>query len=95
VRSARAILSLVLMRPRRPLRLPLCLCFWPLLFGPQRKRLVQFRCRRRAAQLLLEDGDEVRGRLELLLRRLQEPLLGREQIDETVGSDPSLVHVQS
>ena len=43
----------------------------PLLFGAQRKRLVQFRRRRQAGHLLLEHVDAVRGCMELLLRRLE------------------------
>jgi hypothetical protein len=73
-----------------------------LILGPHREPLIQLRRWRRAADLLLEFGNALLGRLELLLRclelllrRLELKLQGCEQIDETFNTDPSFAHVLS
>jgi hypothetical protein len=66
----------------------------PQFFGAQRERLSQLR-RRRAAQFLLELFKALRGRLQLLLRRLELTLLRGDQIDETIDTDTSRMHVLS
>src|SRR5450432_1868536 len=60
-------------------------CFLPLLFGPHGERLVKLgSCR--ASELLLEFRDA-------LLRSLQLALLSQNQIDQSIGVDPTLTKV--
>jgi hypothetical protein len=86
VPATATVLVLALGWPLAPSRLAL-------LFGPERKSFLHLGSW--VAALLFEFGNTLLGGLELFLGGLELTLLGRDQIDEAISTDPPLLSIQS